>query len=137
MILCDAGPLIALIDQDDEHHLRCLTALDSLPAEDLITTAPCLTEAMHLLYRAGGLAGQEELWGLLADGLVVVHEAQPNEWPRMRELMRQYRDLPMDLADASLVTLAEESGERRIFTIDDHFRVYRIFGRDHFNVVPT
>ena len=58
---------------------------------------------MYLLWRAGGLPAQEELWGYLADGLVVLHTPEAGEWERMRVLMRQYRDTPMDLADASLV----------------------------------
>lgn len=54
----------------------------------------------------------------------------------MRELMRQYADSPMDLADASLVITAERLGLRKIFTLDGHFRAYRILGRDTFEVVP-
>jgi predicted nucleic acid-binding protein len=136
VILCDTGPLVALIDQDDEHHRRCVDTLESLPPEDLLTTWPCLTEAMHLLWRAGGIAAQDELWDLLANGLVRLHSPEPNEWLRLRALMQQYHDLPTDLADASLVALAEHTNERRIFTIDDHFRVYRMHGSQHFTVVP-
>jgi hypothetical protein len=55
---------------------------------------------MYLLWRAGGLPAQEELWGYLADGLVMLHTPETGEWERMRELMRQYHDTPMDLADA-------------------------------------
>ena len=54
----------------------------------------------------------------------------------MRILMRQYRDSPMDLADASLVAAAEKLNLRRIFTLDDHFYAYRINGTHPFTVVP-
>lgn len=91
---------------------------------------------MYLLWRAGGLPAQEELWGYLADGLVVVHRPEAREWERMRTLMRQYRDSPMDLADASLVAAAEKLNLRRIFTLDDHFYAYRINGTHPFTVVP-
>jgi len=50
--------------------------------------------------------------------------------------MEKYRDVPMDLADASLVALAEERGLRRIFTLDHDFEVYRINGRLTFETVP-
>jgi uncharacterized protein len=91
---------------------------------------------MYLLWRAGGLPAQEELWSYLADGLVVLHTPQPGEWERMRELMRQYHDTPMDLADASLVVVAERLNLRRIFTLDSDFYVYRINGTQSFEVVP-
>ena len=67
MILCDTGPLIALIDQDDLSHTQCVATLSTLPASPLLTTWPCLVEAIYLLWRAGGLPAQEELWSYLAD----------------------------------------------------------------------
>jgi hypothetical protein len=91
---------------------------------------------MYLLWRAGGLPAQEELWGYLADGLVVLHTPEPKEWERMRELMRQYHDTPMDLADASLVVAAERLQLHRIFTLDRHFYASRINGTLPFEVVP-
>lgn len=136
MILCDTGPLVALIDQDDVSHARCVAALGTLPAEPLLTTWPCLVEAMYLLWRAGGLPAQEELWGYLADALVVLHTPEAGEWERMRALMRQYADAPMDLADASLVVVAERSRLRRIFTLDSHFHAYKINGTASFEIVP-
>ena len=53
----------------------------------------------------------------------------------MRELMRRYRDTPMDFADASIVSAAERLGTRRVFTLDRHFHVYRIDDRHAFEVV--
>ena len=136
MILCDTGPLVALVDHGDSSHARCVATLSTLPASPLLTTWPCLVEAMYLLWRAGGLPAQEELWGYLADGLVILHTSEAGEWERMRELMRQYHDTPMDLADASLVVTAERLNLRRIFTLDSHFYVYRINGAHPFEVVP-
>ena len=50
--------------------------------------------------------------------------------------MEQYKDTPMDLADASLVVLAEVLNVRRIFTLDSDFYVYRIHGKEDFEVFP-
>ncbi len=61
----------------------------------------------------------------------------PREQLRMRELMNQYQDVPMDLADASLVVTAETLGRRRIFTLDSDFYVYRIKGKEAFIVIPA
>jgi predicted nucleic acid-binding protein len=134
--LCDTGPLVALVDHDDLHHARCVAALQSLPAQPLLTTWPCFTEAMYLLWRASGLPAQEELWGYLADGLVIVHRPEATEWERIRVLMQQYQGAPMDLADASLVVAAERLQLRRIFTLDRHFYAYRIDGTHPFDVIP-
>lgn len=53
MILCDAGPLVALLDRSDADHLRCMAVLRGI--SDMLTTWPCLTEAMYLLGRESGL----------------------------------------------------------------------------------
>ena len=50
--------------------------------------------------------------------------------------MRQYADRPMDLADATLLVLAEQRKLRRIFTLDSDFRIYQLQGRHHLDVVP-
>ncbi len=91
---------------------------------------------MYLLWRAGGVPAQDELWGYLADGLVILHRPEATEWERIRALMQQYQDAPMDLADASLVAAAERLQLRRIFTVDRHFYAYRIDGKYPFDVVP-
>jgi predicted nucleic acid-binding protein len=91
---------------------------------------------MHLARRAGGYRAQEILWKYWEDGLLSLHASDEGESARMRELMRQYKDAPMDLADASLVTAAEWLHVRRVFTLDRHFRAYRIHGRHAFEIVP-
>lgn len=91
---------------------------------------------MYLLGRELGYPAQEALWGHVADGLLVLHTPSEGEPERMRTLMAQYRDRPMDLADASLVAAAETRNLRRIFTLDSDFYVYRLHGTHAFEVVP-
>jgi hypothetical protein len=67
---------------------------------------------------------------------LVLHELGPLEMSRMGVLMEQYRDTPMDLADASLVATAESLGRTLIFTLDHHFRIYRIGESRTFELVP-
>lgn len=136
MTLVDAGPLIALIDGDEPDHERCREMLDQLRLP-LLTTWPAFTEAMYLLGRAAGWEAQRALWQwVLRDHLVV---AAPSEaaLTRAARLMETYADRPMDLADATLVALAEERETNRIFTLDADFHVYRYKGRSRFDVVPT
>ena len=135
MTLTDAGPLIAIIDADEPDHEACLAALDELELP-LETTWPAFTEAMYLLARAGGIVGQRALWQLVHTGRLVISDFSPSAVDRSARLMDKYSDSPMDLADATLVALAEERGDRRIFALDSDFHVYRIRGRQRFEVLP-
>ena len=136
MTLTDTGPLVALINRNDPYHQSSLRATAGLPSAPLVTTWPCLTEAMYLLGRAAGASGQDALWNLIAGGRLLVREAGAGEVGRMAELMRVYSDLPMDLADASVVSAAEATGERRVFSFDGHFRIYRLKDGSSLEVVP-
>jgi len=133
--LTDTGPLIALVDKGDISHIVCTNHL-TLLSRPLLTTWPCITEAMHLLNNIAGHFAQEILWGYILDGLVAIHESGITERARMRELMAKYKDTPMDLADASLVAAAEVLGVRRIFSVDSDFVVYRLLGKHSFDIVP-
>ena len=135
MTVIDAGPLVALNNRNDPNHARCLSALPRLRGP-LIATWHVVTEAMHLLGRDVGWPGQSMLIDLIADGRIEIAAQGQREAVRMRELLLQYRDVPMSVADASIIVAAERSGARCVFTVDSDFRVYRINGRDHCEVVP-
>lgn len=137
MTICDAGPLFALIDsRQAELHRRCKLALPQLPSP-LVTTWPSFTEAMYLAHRSGGWPMQTLLWRFVTEKALTLHDLGPGEIERVRLLMHQYRDTPMDLADASLVAVAEQLDQTRIFTLDQHFRVYRFKGTKAFEIVPA
>ena len=55
---------------------------------------------------------------------------------RTQALMAKYRDMPMDLANATLVAAAEALGLTRVFTLDRDFQVYRWRGKRKFAVIP-
>lgn len=62
----------------------------------------------------------------ITTGSLCVFDLKPEHCPRIEELMQKYRDLPMDLADASLVILAEHLGHGRILSVDQRdFNTYR------------
>jgi predicted nucleic acid-binding protein len=92
---------------------------------------------MYLLGRAGGWQGREALWRLVLRDDLVVANASPESNRRASQLMERYADRPMDLADATLVALAEERKITRIFTLDTDFHIYRTKGRKRFEVIPT
>jgi uncharacterized protein len=133
--LTDAGPLIALIDAGEPDHERCTAVLAQITLP-LLTTWPAFTEAMYLLGMAGGWQGQQALWRLVLRDDLVIAEVSPESNLRASQLMERYADRPMDLADATLVALAEEREIARIFTLDSAFHIYRIRGRKRFDVIP-
>jgi len=68
---------------------------------------------------------QDRLWEFIICGALRIAELTQADAPRLRELMHKYADLPMDLADAALVRVAERENVRTIFTLDrSDFRVY-------------
>ena len=136
MTLTDAGPLIALIDADDPDHVPCVETLDRLRLP-LVTTWPAFTEAMYLLGRASDWRAQNALWRLVQRQDLVVEAPSRTASARAAQLMAKYADRPMDLADATLVALAEERDDNRIFTLDAAFHVYRFKGRRRFEVIPA
>lgn len=136
MTLTDAGPLIAIIDADEQDHSTCVEVLDQV-ALPLVTTWPAFTEAMYLLGRGGGREAQRALWRLVNTGRLIISDLSPSAVDRSARLMDQYADRPMDLADATLVAFAEERGLRTIFTLDSDFHVYRLRGRKNFETIPA
>ena len=135
MILVDAGPLIALIHKDDNEHERCREAFATMD-EPLGTVWPVLAEAMHLL--SFSWRAQEALWDMMETGAVEILAIGIDDVPRMKELMRKYRDLPMDLADAALVRVAERERLRQIFTLDRRdFQIYKPSRISRFTIFPS
>ena len=122
MLLTDTGPLVALISSDER--------------ELMLTTWPCFAEAMSLLAQWKGHFAQQQLWAMLNNQALSLYSSDAAEVARMQTLMERYRDTPMDLADASLITAAETRGATRVFTLDSDFYVYRLTNGAALQMVP-
>jgi len=134
LILADAGPLVAIVDLADQYHGECAAALRNI-REPLATIWPPLTQAMYMLMDLP--KAQETLLEMLDRGLIQLLPLDAGDLPRIRELMRQYANRPMDLADAALIRVAEREGIRKIFTVDRRdFAVYRLHGRVRPTLIP-
>ncbi len=132
MIIADTGFWLALASRTDRHHGAALCALQDLH-EGLVTTWPVLTETCHLLLTRLGAQAELAFLRSLRDGSCTVFSLGETHLLRIEELMAQYADLPMDLADASLVVLAEELGDGRILSTDRRdFGAYRWKNRKPF-----
>lgn len=128
-VLVDAGALIALLDRSDGHHEAAARSIATL-TDTLLTVMPAVTEAMHLLSRIP--RGQDALFDLIEDEAVSLADLGEPDFRRMKALMRKYRSLPMDFADAALVRVAERERLTRILTFDRHFEIYALPGRARF-----
>jgi uncharacterized protein len=134
LILVDAGPLVALVDADDQHHESCVAAFARV-TEPLATVWPALTEAMYLLSDLPD--GQSAIWQMVERGAIQLLALDLVDVPRIRGLMEKYSNRPMDLADAALLTVAEREGANKFFTTDRRdFEVYRLHGRVRPTIVP-
>ena len=125
MILIDSGFLLALLDRRDAWHVRA-QAFAVSAEEGWITTWPVLTETAYLLQTVLGPSFAAALMDDVASGGLQVWDIPPARHAQTAALMRKYAQLPMDLADASLVLLAEHLDTGRILSTDERdFKTYR------------
>lgn len=133
MILTDTGYWLALANPQDRHHPRALLAVQQYAYETLICTWPVVTETFYLLSTRLHLDAALRFMDALQRGACKVLDLPPDALTRMVALQQRYRNLPMDVADASLVILAEELGEGRILSTDSRdFESYRWKARKPF-----
>lgn len=133
-VIADSGPLAAYLNGRDAHYARAVAFMRDF-AGSLIVTWPVLTEVCHLIPQR--LVERFLTWA--TSGGVVVFELPPTALPEVATLMREYADRPMDLADASLVWLADQIGLTDVITVDDaDFAVYRTAtGKPFRNLLPA
>jgi uncharacterized protein len=80
---------------------------------------------------------QKQVAQYLLNELLSIYDIQSSDYDRLFELMEQYQDRPMDLADATLVLTAEKTGENQILTLDSDSLFYRIANQKSFNVIQV
>lgn len=131
--LIDTGAILAIVEMDDRWHSACLETLMALQMP-LLTTEAVLTELFHLIRRAR----MEAAWNFVRSGALTVQPMADSDLTALHVLMAQYKDRPMDFADATLVHLASRESLSVILTVDhDDFETYRIAGRKRFTILPT
>ena len=121
-ILVDAGPLIALLDRSDKNHRRIKKFLDQYSGR-MLTTWPVLAETCHFVPERV----QIRFLRWAGSGGLNIVELHDSALTTIADWKEKYRDLPMDLADASLLWVAEQTGILEILTIDlRDFAAYRL-----------
>jgi predicted nucleic acid-binding protein len=137
VIVCDTGPLVAVLNADDKHHDACRSLLESEPGP-LIVPAPILTEVCYLAASRLGPQAEAAFLESLASAELHLEATTTGDLARMAELVRAYADFPLGAADASVIAVAERLDVTQIATIDHrHFRVVRPRHCHAFDLLPT
>jgi predicted nucleic acid-binding protein len=126
-VLVDAGPLIALFDKDDFYH-KSIKRFVSANNFKFITTIAVITETSHML--DFNVQTQIDFLKWIDDKGIAIYEIQQKDIQRIIELSVKYSDIPMDFADATLVITAEQTGIRKIISVDSDFEIYRLPGKE-------
>lgn len=133
-VLVDAGPLVALLDRSDNHHQAVVSAIKKI-RDPLVSVWPAIVEAMYLL--SFSWPAQQALWEIIETDSVRILPLDQLDVAAMKKLMEKYRDLPMDMADAALVHVADRESIRRVLTLDQRdFGVYRLPRKGRFTLLP-
>lgn len=125
-VLLDTGPLLALIDERDQHHAWVRSEFAEIEPP-LLACEAVLTESCFLAQRQLGRI--DAVWGLLERGVVRLAFSLAVNWSHVSVLMRHYANVPMSLTDACLVRMSELTADCVVLTLDCDFRVYRRHGR--------
>ncbi len=119
--IMDSGPLVAWFSKRDGHHEWAARIMDDLPSGALICEA-VLAEVCHLVAK-DGVAAASVLKLVEQNDLLLV--SLIGQISAIRALMDQYKDAPMDFADACVVRMTELNPGSAVCTTDSHFRFFR------------
>lgn len=121
--LIDSGPLISLFDRSDFYHKPIVGFLKTYKGE-LYTSWAVVTEVSHMLDFS--LQAQLDFYEWISRGGLKIIDMPESSFAEIRELTHKYGDIPMDLADASLLILSKKLKIEDIITLDSDYKIYRI-----------
>ena len=128
--IIDTGPIVALFNRRDKHHKKVLNFVKEYNG-DFVTTWPVITEATHLLKQS--IQAQLNLLEWIKRGGLNIFQIQKSDIDRVISLTKKYSDIPMDLADCSLIILAEKANLKDIVSIDSDYDIYRTLKKEALN----
>ena len=136
-VVCDTGAIYAVYDADDLHHAACKSVVET-ERGPLFLPVVLLAEIDYLLTTRLGVDAALEFLESVESGAFTLVAISSVDLARCRELIAQYRDLSLGLADATVVAVAEELQIQRLFSVDQrHFRAITPRGLGHFVILPA
>jgi len=130
-VALDTGPLVAFLDRQDQHHSWARDQLKQIKPP-LLSCEAVISEACFLLRSLPRAVDQIEDY--LREGVIALDFSLKQRIEGAFALIRKYSQVPMSLADACLVCMAEEIRGCRIFTVDTDFKIYRLPSR---RIIPV
>ena len=121
-VIADTGPLVAMLDRDDQDHAWAVRQGRRLPPK-MLSCEAVLSEVHFLTQDLPAAKDRIESW--LADGRLELPFTVRDHHALIHELMARYASVPMSFADACLVSMSELWPQAPVFTLDSDFRVYR------------
>ncbi len=131
-VIVDTGPLVALLNRTDSHHTWVVQQLNTIQPP-MITCEAVLAEATYLTRDVSG--ARAALIEMVGEDFLSIGMALADHHSAILAMVRRYTDVPMSLADACLVRLAEIYPQSPVFTLDSDFGVYRKNGRQVIDVI--
>lgn len=128
--IIDSGPLIALFDKDDKYHKEVLGFIKLFNGR-LITTWAVVTEVTHML--GFNIEVQLNFLKWIELNAITIYQIQQDELTPMIKMMQKYSDIPMDLADSTLMYVAQKENIKNIISIDSDFDIYRTIKKQSLN----
>jgi predicted nucleic acid-binding protein len=120
--LIDASPMIALFNKDDKYHTKIIDFL-KIYKGILTTSWPVITEVSYMLSYNTNVQIDFLKW--INRGGVKIENIGELDIKRIIELSQKYSDIPMDLADATLIIISKRLNIEDIITIDADYYIYR------------
>ena len=125
-VVADTGPLVALLNRADHAHAWTLQQMAAI-TPPMITCEAVLAEATYLTRNTAG--ARMAFLEMLGEGFLVIGLSMADQHAALLALVRRYADVPMSLADACVVRLAELYPKSSVLTLDSDFFTYRKNGR--------
>ena len=125
-VIVDTGPLVALLNRKDHSHAWVVQQLQDIQPP-LVTCEAVLAEATYLTRQTPG--ARVALLEMVGESFLTIGMAVADHHSALLAMVRRYADVPLSLADACLVRLAELFPQSPVLTLDSDFSVYRKNGR--------
>jgi uncharacterized protein len=137
VIICDTGPLVALLNKAEQRPCGMCQVVRYVPRR-LVVPGPVLTEVCYMAESRFGSETEARFLDSLAAGEFELESVTPADLRRMAGLVRMYADFPLGAADASVVAIVERLGATRVATLDHrHFRAVRPVHCPAFELPPA
>ena len=133
-VLMDTGPWVALIDRSEERHIECVEWFRNFRGT-ILSSEAVFTEVLYLL--SFSFKAQSAAIDFVLNGAILLVPSSLESVKRVKRLMEKYKDIPMDYADATLVSIAEDLSIQHVVSFDaKDFGIYRMSSKQPFVVLP-